>query len=100
MFRNYTLRGINTDLVNSCEELKNAIRNQLKDVICRGDFDVGFVQGGKVVHTQNRLDIQEFWQNFEISNLILWLKSEDNVAQSSSASKKRKLQVSNNEENI
>ena len=35
------------------------------------DFDVGFVQGTKVVCIQNTLHVQEFWQNFRMINLVL-----------------------------
>jgi len=73
----------------------------LKSVVCPGHFDVGIFQGTKVVCIQNRLDIQEFWQNFVTSNLVLWcdgLKGKDDVAQSNSASKKRKVQSSTEED--
>ena len=84
MFRNYALRGIHTTVVNSCEELKKAIRAQLKDVISKDDFDIGYVQGTKVIRIQSRLDVQEFWQNLRTSNLVLWyggLKSDDDGTQ-------------------
>jgi len=40
--------------------------------VTSGDFDVGYVQGTKVIHIRNRLDIQEFWQNFKKGSLMLW----------------------------
>ena len=88
--------------MNCCEELKKVIREQLKEDIVNHNFDVGYVQGTKVVRIRSRLDLQEFWQNFKKSNLILWcdgLKCEDasdNTAESSS--KKRKLQGTKEEE--
>ena len=100
VFRNYMLKGIDTAVVSSCEELKKAIRTQLKDVISKDDFDIGYVQGIKVIRIQSRLDVQEFWQNFRTSNLVLWcdgLKSDDDGTQASSTSKKRKVQNSNQE---
>ena len=66
--------------MNCCEELKKVIREQLKEDIVNHNFDVGYVQGTKVVRIRSRLDLQEFWQNFKKSNLILWcdgLKCED-----------------------
>jgi len=40
--------------------------------VTSGDFDVGYVQGTKVIHIRNRLEIQEFLQNFKKGSLILW----------------------------
>jgi len=39
-------------LINSSKELKKAIRNQMKDVICHGNFDVGFARGTKVRYSR------------------------------------------------
>ena len=100
VFRNFTLRGININIVNCCEELKKLIRDQLNDKIISRDFDIGYIQGTKVVRIRSRLDLQEFWQSYRKSSLILWcdgLKCEDTINDvervQSSVSKKRKVQV-------
>ena len=96
-FRNFTLRNLDTEVINCCEELKREVRSQLEEDVTTGDFDVGYVQGtNKVIRIRSRLDIQEFWQNFRKGNLILWC---DGLSKSTSkrsddtepTSKKRKL---------
>lgn len=67
VFGNFTLRDINTEVVNYCEEV---IREQLKEDIVNHSFYVGYVQGTKVVCIRSRLHLQEFWQNFKKSSLV------------------------------
>ena len=47
-------------------------------------FDVGYVQGTKVVRLRSRIDIQEFWKNYKKGNLILWC---DGLSKGTSKSK-------------
>jgi len=60
--------------MNSTDELKNCIREDLSDEItCKG-FDVGYLQGSSVVHVRNKADILELCSLLQKpnSNVVLW----------------------------
>ena len=55
--RNLTLRSLDTQAINCCEELKWEIRNQFEEDVTGRDFDVVYVQGTKVILIRSRLDV-------------------------------------------
>lgn len=64
----FILRHIKTNLVCTCEDLKQIIRNQLGIEITSDDFDVGYIQGSTVVRIQTKEDIAELWSNVKDPN--------------------------------
>ena len=61
--KTFTLRNIDTSVVNTCARFKSLIQAQLKDQIVSGlDFDVGFLQNSNlVVNLQSPEDLREVW---------------------------------------
>ena len=70
--RSFILRNKDSSKVESCAELKGLIKQQLKeDVVC-GDFDVGYVQGASVIRVRSRQDIKEMWPEIMKGKIVLW----------------------------
>ena len=66
------MRNIDSSKVESCAELKGLIKQQLKeDVVC-GDFDVGYVQGASVIRVRSKQDIKEMWPEIIKGKIMLW----------------------------
>ena len=72
--RAFTLRGIDTTKVLSCDDLKTIIRRQLQHDIRSDDFDVGYIQGSSVVRVRSKDDINEMWIDLSKPNskTALW----------------------------
>ena len=67
----FTLRGLDTGKLMSCDKGKHTILDQLEDV--KDDFDVGLVVQGNVIAIRSVHDLKEFWSDVKSGKkVMLW----------------------------
>ena len=71
--KTFTLRNVNTCIVNSPDSLKKEIRKQLKDDIINGDFEVGYLHSNTVVMFRKAEDLLDIWKDLKGGQKpVLW----------------------------
>ena len=69
----FTLRNVNTSIINTCSQMKALIRDQLHNDITEGNFDIGYLQSNTVISIRSKEDLAEIWANIKKGiNITLW----------------------------
>ena len=92
--RTFILRNIDCSKVTTCDDLKDIIKNQLRDDISR-EFDVGYIQGTNVIRVRSEADLAEMWPDLKSGKVSVWC---DGLKHQSKTKGKRKLYYGDSDE--
>ena len=88
--KTFTLRDVDIASVNSRDQLKMVIKEQLQDDLVK-EFDVGYYQSSTVVSIRSPQDLAEVWNDFKGGKKVtLWC---DGLKEEESAKSRKKKQV-------
>jgi len=90
----FTLRNVDSSLINTCSQLKALIRDQLRSDITEGNFDIGYLQSNTVISIRSKEDLAEIWSSLRKgTNVTLWCDGLKAVAGTATSRQKRQLQA-------
>ena len=57
--KTFTLRNVDSSIINTCSQMKALIRDQLRNDITEKNFDIGYLQSSTVISIRNKDDLAE-----------------------------------------